>query len=232
MEQLLDYMKKSLPKYVITQPSTQKKVNFTPFTVKDEKSLLMSNSTGNKEDFLTTIGSVIESCFSLDQKIDKVPIFDVEYFFIKLRCKSVGEIVETTIICPYTNEKINIVLNLDEIEPVYFDNHNKKIKFDNMIITMRYPVLSDFIAKNQNEDYYDLLIRCIETIETPKEIIETQNYSSDNLKEFLDLLTKQQFNKLIDFFKTMPKIQKKIEYQTSDGTTREIILRGVRDFFQ
>ena len=219
MEQLLDYMKKSLPKYVITQPSTQKKVNFTPFTVKDEKSLLMSNSTGNKEDFLTTIGSVIESCFSLDQKIDKVPIFDVEYFFIKLRCKSVGEIVETTIICPYTNEKINIVLNLDEIEPVYFDNHNKKIKFDNMIITMRYPVLSDFIAKNQNEDYYDLLIRCIETIETPKEIIETQNYSSDNLKEFLDLLTKQQFNKLIDFFKTMPKIQKKIEYQTSDGTT-------------
>jgi hypothetical protein len=232
MEQLLNYMKQTLPKYVITQPSTQRKINFTPFTVKDEKTLLMSNSTGNKEDFLTTIGSVIKSCFFLDQEIEKIPIFDIEYFFIKLRCKSVGEIVETTIICPYTNEKINIVLNLDEIEPVYFDNHNKKIKFDNMIITMRYPVLSDFITKTQNEDYYDLLIRCIETIETPKEIIETQNYSPNNLKEFLDLLTKQQFNKLIDFFKTMPKIQKKIEYQTSDGITREIILRGVRDFFQ
>ena len=232
MENLLDYMKNTLPKYVIVQPSTQKKIKFTPFTVKDEKSLLMSNNTGSKEDFLTTIGSVIESCFSIDQKIDQIPIFDIEYFFIKLRCKSVGEIVETTIICPYTSEKINITLNLDEIEPVYFDNHTTKIKFENMLVTMRYPTLNDFISKGDNEDYYDLLTKCIETIETPKEIIETKNYSIDNLKSFLDLLTKQQFNKLLDFFKTMPKIQKKIEYQTSDGTKRELILRGVRDFFQ
>ena len=231
MENLLDYMKQTLPKYVIVQPSTQKKIKFTPFTVKDEKSLLMSNSTGSKEDFLTTIGNVIESCFSI-KNIDQIPIFDIEYFFIKLRCKSVGEIIETTIICPYTSEKINISLNLDEIEPVYFDNHTTKIKFDNMLITMRYPTLNDFISKTQDEDYYDLLTKCIETIETPKEIIETKNYSYDNLKSFLDLLTKQQFNKLLDFFKTMPKIQKKIEYQTSDGVKRELILRGIRDFFQ
>lgn len=231
MENLLDYMKQTLPKYVIVQPSTQKKIKFTPFTVKDEKSLLMSNSTGSKEDFLTTIGNVIESCFSI-KNIDQIPIFDIEYFFIKLRCKSVGEIIETTIICPYTSEKINISLNLDEIEPVYFDNHTTKIKFDNMLITMRYPTLNDFISKTQDEDYYDLLTKCIETIETPKEIIETKNYSHDNLKSFLDLLTKQQFNKLLDFFKTMPKIQKKIEYQTSDGVKRELILRGIRDFFQ
>jgi len=231
MEQILDYMKKSLPKYVIKQPSTGKNISFTPFTVKDEKSLLIANNTGNREDFLTTIGSVIQSCFGIE-KIENVPIFDIEYFFIKLRCKSIGEIVETIIICPETSEKINISLNLDEIEPIFYDNHNKKIKFENMIITMRYPTLNDFISRKENEDYYDLMMKCIETIETSKELIETKNYSPDSLKEFIDLLTKPQFNKLVEFFKTMPKIQRELNYTTSDGKERKIILRGVRDFFQ
>lgn len=231
MEQILDYMKKSLPKYVIKQPSTRKNISFTPFTVKDEKALLIANNTGNREDFLTTIGNVIQSCFGIE-KIQNVPIFDIEYFFIKLRCKSIGEIVETTIICPETSEKINISLNLDEIEPIFHDNHNKKIKFENMIVTMRHPTLNDFISRKENEDYYDLMIKCIETIETSKELIETKNYSPDSLKEFIDLLTKPQFNKLVEFFKTMPKVQREISYTTSDGKERKIILRGVRDFFQ
>ena len=232
MEKILDYMKKSLPKYLVIQPSTGKKISFTPFTVKDEKSLLIANNTGNKEDFLMTIGNIISSCFDIKTDVQSLPIFDIEYFFIKLRCKSVGEIVDTTIICPETNEKVNIHLNLDSIEPITFENHSKKINLDNMIVTMRYPTLNDFMNKKDNEDYYDLMLKCIETIETPKEIIETKNYSIESLKEFLDLLTKPQFNKVIDFFKTMPKIQTELKYTTSDGVDRKVILRGVRDFFQ
>lgn len=232
MKEFLDYMKKSLPRYSTTQPSTGKLVEFTPFTVKEEKSLLISNSTGNREDFLLTIASIIDSCFRLEDGAENLPIFDVEYFFIKLRCKSIGEIIESTIVCPYTSEKINITLNLEDIHPEYFDGHTAKINLDNMIVTMRYPTLIDFVKKKEKEDYYDMLLKCIKSIETSKELIETKNCSEQNIKDFVDLLTKQQFIKLIEFFKTMPKIQKEIKYETSDGVVREIVLRGIRDFFQ
>lgn len=231
MKELLDYMKRSLPKYSTTQPSTGKRISFTPFTVKEEKALLMSNSTGNREDFLLTIANTINSCFEVEDA-KNLPMFDIEYFFINLRAKSVGEIIESTIVCPYTQEKINIAINLEDIKPEYFNDHDKRINLDNIIVTMRYPTLMDFVNKKETDDYYDMMVKCIDTIETSKELIESKNCSDKDIVNFIESLTKQQFNKLIKFFKTMPKIQKKIEYKTSDGETREIILRGIRDFFQ
>lgn len=231
MREFLNDLKNSLPKYKTIQPSTKKKVTYRPFTVKEEKALLIANSTGNNQDFLTTLGSVIESCFNIENA-NTLPIFDVEYFFLKLRCKSIGELIEPIIICPVTNEKISIYLNIEEIEPIYDNNHSCEINLDNFIVKMRYPTLIDFIDKKENEDYYDMMIKCIESIQTQKELIETKNATEEEIKEFVDLLTKAQFNKLIDFFKTMPKIEKQLVYKTSDGIERKLLLKGIRDFFQ
>jgi hypothetical protein len=233
MKSLIDNMIRSLPKYNVKQPSTKKTITFRPFVVREEKTLYMSNETGTHEDFLSTLGNVIDSCFELKTEAKNLPIFDIEYFFLKLRCKSLGEFANPTIICPYTGEKIKIELNLDEIEPSYSKDHTNEIKLDGSIkIKMKYPTLEYFIEAERNiKDYYELIIDCIESIETKDELIESKNTSRDQIQEFVDVLKKDQFEKLISFIKTMPRIEKKIEYTTTDGKTREILLKGIKDFF-
>jgi hypothetical protein len=233
MRELLDSMKNTLPKYNITQPSTGKLVTFRPFTVKEEKALIIANQTGSYEDFLSTLADVIDNCFDLQMPAKKLPIFDIEYFFLKLRSKSVGEIIEPTITCPYTKGKIKITVNLDSVEPSYTPTHTRSIMVaPNILVKMNYPSLDNLIKRsNQKTDYFDLLLECIQTIETSKELIEAETASPENMKEFIELLTSEQYKKLIEFFKTCPKIEHKIEY-TSDGEKRELLLKGLRDFFQ
>jgi hypothetical protein len=231
MDKLINLIKSSLPRYFIEQPSTKKKISFRPFTVKEEKNLIIANQTGSTEDFLLTLSDVIQSCFELDQPSKKLPVFDIEYFFIALRSKSIGEILETTLICPVTKEKINLSINLDEIKPKYNDNHKTTFNIGSKLnVKMKYPTLEYVL--NNNNDYYDMLIDCIDFIETNEEIIHSRDVSRDSMKEFVENLSKNDFNVLIDFFKTMPKIEKEIKYKTSDAVERTIILKGLRDFFQ
>jgi hypothetical protein len=227
-------MKNSLPRYNLVQPSTKEIITYRPFTVKEEKTLLIANQTGSYEDFLSTLAEILDNCFELPVASKKLPIFDIEYFFLKLRSKSVGEIVETTIICPVTKEKVKIVLNLDSIEPTFNQEHKQKINIsDDMIVTMRYPSLENLIKKtSKKNDYFDLLLGCIHSIETKKELIESANTSKEDLEEFINLLTSEQYKNLINFFKTSPKLETTINYRTSDGIERKILLRGLKDFFQ
>ncbi len=232
MSNLINMLKTTLPKYVTEQPSTRKKIKFRPFTVREEKILLMSNQTGTYEDFLFTLSDVINNCFELNTDSKKLPIFDIEYFFLVLRSKSIGEIIEPTVICPITQEKINLTINLDDIKPIYDNTHNREFVINNEIkITMRYPSL-EYMALEKPEDYYEILIDCIDKIETKDEIIEYTNTSRELLKEFVDNLTQIQFQKMIDFLKTMPKLEKEIKYKTSDGVERSLTLKGLQDFFQ
>lgn len=234
MRELLDNMKNSLPKYNIVQPSTGKLVTFRPFTVREEKALVIANQTGSYEDFLSTLSDIIDNCFNLTVSAKKLPIFDVEFFFLKLRSKSVGEIIEPTITCPATKEKIKILVNLDAVEPITTPSHSKEILIaSNILVKMNYPSLENLIKRsNVKTDYFDLLLECIQSIETNTQIIETGTASIEEMKEFIELLTSEQYKKLIDFFKTCPRLEQNISYTTSDGTTREIVLKGLRDFFQ
>jgi hypothetical protein len=224
-------MKNSLPRYVTTQPSTGKKVTFRPFTVKEEKYLLMTKQTGEYADLLATIANIIDSCFELGQEAKKLPIFDIEYFFLKLRSKSIGEIVEPTIVCPYTDEKIKLSLNIDDIQPVVkHTNFNIRLN-ENIIVNMKYPTL-DILLKNSDADLYDVTLNCIESIETIDEKIENSDISKKEFLEFIDLMTNDQFKKIIEFIKNVPTLEKEISYITSDGVERKIKLKGIKDFFQ
>lgn len=231
MQTVLNMMKNSLPRYVTTQPSTGKKVTFRPFTVKEEKYLLMTKQTGEYADLLATIANIIDSCFELGQEAKKLPIFDIEYFFLKLRSKSIGEIVEPTIVCPYTDEKIKLSLNIDDIQPVVkHTNFNIRLN-ENIIVNMKYPTL-DILLKNSDADLYDVTLNCIESIETIDEKIENSDISKKEFLEFIDLMTNEQFKKIIEFIKNVPTLEKEISYITSDGVERKIKLKGIKDFFQ
>lgn len=232
MDSLLNKLKTNLPRYTITQPSTHKKVKFRPFTVKEEKALLISKTTSSYSESIDTLSNLIDACFDLKVNVKDLPYFDVEYFFIMLRSKSVGEEVETTFTCPTTGEKIKKVINLEEIKPKYFDSHSDTITIgSDLRVKMRYPTIGD-ILENDKLDYYNLILSCIESIETEEELIECKDYPKQKLEELVDLLTKDQFNKLIEFFKTMPRIECVVNYETKDGESREIIVKGLRDFFQ
>lgn len=231
MKEILEKLKNSIPRYVTKQPSTGINVTFRPFTVREEKHLLMVKQTGEYKDFLSTITNIVNNCFDLDVDAKKLPIFDIEYFFIKLRSKSIGEIVQPTIICPVTKEKINIMINLDEIEPV-ISNTEFQIKIsDEIIVNMRYPSI-DFLIKNTSEDLYETALNCIESIETKDHKIENSDISKTEFLEFIDLMTNEQFMKILNFIKSIPKIEKEIKYKTSDKVERKLKLKGLRDFFQ
>jgi hypothetical protein len=232
MNKLVEILKNSLPKYFIEQPSTRKNISFRPFTVKEEKNLIIANQTGSSNDFLLTLTEVIDSCFDLPEKSKKLPVFDIEYFFISLRAKSIGEILQTTFVCPKTNEKINIKLNLDDIKPVFDENHKDTFTIGSKLnIKMKYPTI-EYLLNTTNNDYYDMLVDCVDFIETKDELIHSREVSRDTIVEFIENLSKKDFDMLIEFFKTMPKIEKEINYKTSDGVDRSIILKGMRDFFQ
>jgi hypothetical protein len=148
-----------------------------------------------------------------------------------LRSKSIGEIVEPTIVCPYTDEKIKLSLNIDDIQPVVkHTNFNIRLN-ENIIVNMKYPTL-DILLKNSDADLYDVTLNCIESIETIDEKIENSDISKKEFLEFIDLMTNEQFKKIIEFIKNVPTLEKEISYVTSDGVERKIKLKGIKDFFQ
>jgi hypothetical protein len=231
---LIDLLSKT-PKYSETVPSTKKKIWFRPFLVKDEKILLMVQETGKEKEILMAIKELIESCFEIEDA-GEMPIFDLEYLFLKLRSKSVGEIVEPYLICPETQERIKLKINLEEIKVKTFKNHENKIKLnDKLFISMKYPSLNMFIENETSDmslmDFYDLAVNCVDYIETPEERIDCKDKDKEEIKEFVDNMTKEQFDKIINFFATIPRIEQEIEYTTSDKVERKVILRGIRDFF-
>jgi len=233
---LIDLLKKTTPKYQTIIPSTGKKIWFRPFIVKEEKMLLIAQETGKENEIFKTIVQIINECFDGIGDASTLPLFDLEYLFIKLRSKSVMETVNPILECPETKQNVKLTINLEDIEVKKFDNHKTKIIIsDELFIQMKYPSISLFIEHEvenmQLIDFYDLAISCIDYIETKDSRIEAESTSKEELREFVDNMTKIQFDELIKFFATMPRIEHIVKYKTNDGVERSILLKGIKDFF-
>jgi hypothetical protein len=237
MSNIINLLKTSSPKYSTIQPSTGKLLSYRPFNVKEEKALLLAKNTGSYTDFLLTISNIVDSCFdsSIDSK--KLPVFDVEYMFLKLREKSVSEVVNISFTCPETNEKIkNVEVYLTEIM-VSQGQSSKTIKISNdIIVNMRYPSYEFLIENSANSiegniDLFDMVLYSIESIQTPSELLSNEMLTKEFLNEFIENLTRQQYQMILDFFVNAPKIEHEVKYLTSDGNERKIVLRGIKDFF-
>jgi len=239
MSELIDFLVSKVPKYETKLPSTNKKLKFRPFLVKEEKILLLAQEMDSSNEKLHAIAELIENCFDNIKGVKTLPLFDIEYLFLKLRAKSVGESVNSILICPETGEKIDININLDEIEVRKTKNHISSLKLrDDLLVELNYPSIK--ILENLNEEYlnftddkktYEVIAECIKKIETPNKTYAKDSLSKKEKIEFLNNLTKPQFDIILNFFLTSPKIEKKIEYQTSDGVDRTIMLSGLLDFF-
>ena len=206
MSKLASLIAEKTPTYPVTIPSTGEKTTFRPFFVKEEKILLMAQESHNDTEILLAIKDIIESCVEGITEAQNYPLFDIEYLFVQLRAKSVGEVVEPILVCPDTEENIPSIKILEKRGAV--------------------------IDYSNPASFYDLIVDCIELIQTKDETISSEEVPRSELEEFVDSMTKEQFNLLLDFFVTCPRLEHEVEYTASDGIKRTFVLSGLGDFFE
>jgi hypothetical protein len=221
------------PTYRITIPSTQKEVNFRPFTVQEEKLLLMAKNSEKTDDIINTVKQVIQNCIIEPVEVEKFAIFDIEYIFIKLRSKSVGEIVDLEYNDPETEENIKFKMNLDDIEVKRNPEHTNKFPlFEKIGVVMRYPTLEEVKTVEENgkeEAVFTMLVKCIDQIYDEETVYS--DYNEKELNEFINTLPMESMGAIQKFFETMPSVEHTVKLRNKNGETKEVTLKGINSFF-
>ncbi|OUW99627.1 MAG: baseplate protein [Flavobacteriales bacterium TMED228] len=230
------------PTYELELPSTQKKVRYRPFLVKEEKVLLIALESEDTKEITNAIRAVIKSCvLTRGIKVETLPTFDIEYLFLNIRGKSVGETIEVNLICPddgVTEVKKNIPI--DDIQIQRTDGHTNQIKLDdNIMMELKYPSLDQFIKNNfdfaegnQMDQSFELIGTCIDKIYTEEEVWTASDCTKKELTEFLESMNSSQFKEIENFFETMPKLTHTIKVK-NPNTEKEndVVLEGLASFF-
>ena len=235
--------KLATPTYELVLPSSDRKVKYRPFLVKEEKILIIAMESEDQKQITDAIKTVINNCIlTRGIKVDKLSTFDIEYLFLNIRGKSVGENVEIYVTCPDDNEtKVPVVVPLDEIKVQKNPEHNKDIKLDeNLIMRMRYPSLNEFVKSNFDLDEditvdqsFDLIISCIDQIYNEEESWSASDCTKKEMTEFIEQLSSKQFKDVEKFFDTMPKLSHTIKVTNPKTKVKnEILLEGLSSFFE
>lgn len=230
------------PEYDLVLPSTQKKITYRPFLVKEEKLLVLALESENTKQITTAIKSVLKSCIlTRGIKVEKLPTFDIEYLFLNIRARSVGEEVEVNIVAPddgVTN--VTVTIDLEEIQVQTNENHTNKIKLDDtLVMEMKYPSLEQFISNNfdfeDNTDInqsFELIASCIDKIYSEEEVWATEDCTKKEVIDFLEQMNSTQFKDIEVFFDTMPKLSHTIEITNPSTKVKStIVLEGLSSFF-
>ena len=222
------------PTYSVTIPSTQQSINIKPFTVQEEKILLMAKSSEKTEDVIAAVKQIIQNCIIEAIDVDKLATFDIEYLFVKLRSKSIGEVVDLEYKDPDTEEVIKFKVNLDDIEIKRNPDHkNKFIINEDVGLSMRYPTLDEIRvieeSDNQENGILDMLFKCVDKI-YDNETVYT-DFSETELQEFINSLPMDSMNKIKEFFDTMPTLEHTVKLKNKNGKTSEVVLKGLNSFF-
>ena len=231
----------SAPRYKLTIPSTKKDVFFRPFLVKEEKALMIAQQSEDPEVMLETLKGVVKDCILDDVDVDKLALFDIEYIFAQLRARSVGEIVELILRCDTCDdEKAKVTYNVDlsKIKVDVPKDHTNNIPlFEDVGVIMKYPsmqVLKKMESMNITdfESVFEIICMCIDSVYNSEEVFPASEQSKEELSEFVNNLTQDQFKKLQHFFETMPKLEEKVQYRCPVcSKEHEKYIRGLESFF-
>lgn len=223
------------PIFYIKIPSSQQELKFRPFLVKEEKLLLMAQESGDKDEVLALM-QVINNCCLDKIDVEKLTTFDVEYIFLKLRARSVNNIVNLKYRDTEDSKIYEFDVNLDEIEIKTYENHVNKIQINDEIgIILKYPSMriAEKISESSNEmeALNKILINCIDTIYDREKVYPAKESTEQELVEFVENLDTNSFKKIEGFFETMPKLYHELKYKNSLGNDRLIRLSTLKDFF-
>jgi hypothetical protein len=225
----------TVPKYKLTLPSTGKEITYRPFVMREEKILLMAQE-GSEQDVLEAVDTVIKACTNGAVSTKTNPLFDIQYVFLQMRAKSVGEVAEFMLVCGTCSERIPATLNIAELEVERTEGHTDTIILESGTgVKMRYPRLDHLATLEQVgdvESIYNVIADCVESIFTEDEVFPCDGSNIEEVKEFLDNLTTEQFTKVRTFFDTMPKMTHTIAYTCGKcQAPNEIVLTGLAGFF-
>ena len=230
------------PTYELVLPSTKQEIKYRPFLVKEEKLLVLALESEDTKQITTTIKGVIKGCIlTKGVKVENLPTFDIEYIFLNIRGKSVGEDIDVNIICPDDNEtQVEVNIALDDIEIQKDENHTNKIKLDdNLMMEMKYPSLDQFIQnnfdfseKNAMDQSFKLIGTCIDKIYTEEEVWAVADCTKKEVNDFLDSMNSSQFKEIEKFFDTMPKLSHTIKVTNPvTEVESEVVIEGLASFF-
>ena len=230
------------PTYSLVLPSTEKEINYRPFLVKEEKLLVLALESEDTKQITTAIKAVIKSCIQTKGiKVELLPTFDIEYLFLNIRGKSVGESLDVNIICP-DDEKtsVPVTIDLDDIKVVKTEGHSNKVELDKtLMMELKYPSLDEFIKNNFDfkdenamEQSFKLIASSIDKIYNEEEVWVAADCTKKEINEFLESMNSQQFKKIEEFFTTMPKLSHTIKVTNPNTKVEsEVVLEGLASFF-
>ena len=228
------------PSYELTLPSNGKKIKYRPCLVKEEKILILAIESNSMKDISRAIKDVLKNCIlTKGVKIDELPTFDIEYLFLNIRSRSVGESIDLVITCPDDNEtKVNTQIYIDEIQVKTNKDHNPDIKLDDTYtMRLKYPSLDQFIDENFNFDVdkdnsFDIISSCIDMVFSDEEAWEAKDCTKKELLEFVERLNSAQFKEVEKFFDTMPQLSHEIEVENPKTKVKSTVtLEGLASFF-
>ena len=230
------------PVYELELPSTGETIQYRPFLVKEEKVLVIALESEDVKQITTAIKNVIKNCIKTkDVKVENLPTFDIEYLFLNIRGKSVGEDIEVNVTCPDDGEtQVPVTINLDDIKVQKNEDHTNRIKLDDSIMMeMKYPTLDQFIKNNFNfeersamDQSFEWIATCIDKIFTEEDVWAAEDCSKKEIVEFLESMNSSQFKEIEKFFETMPKLSHTIKVKNPKTKKEsEVVIEGLAGFF-
>ena len=232
------------PSYELELPSTGKTIQYRPFLVKEEKLLVIALESEDTKQITNAIKAVIKSSvLTKGVKVEALPTFDIEFLFLNIRGKSVGENIDLKLVCPDDEKtEVSVSINLDDIKVQKLEGHTKQIKLDdNLMMELKYPSLNEFIknnfdpndkSKNPMDQSFDLIGSCIDKIYNEDEVWVADDCSKKEINEFLDSMNSNQFKEVEKFFETMPKLSHTVKvYNPTTKVESDVVLEGLASFF-
>ena len=228
------------PSYELTLPSNGKKISYRPFLVKEEKILILAIESSSLKQISRAIKDILKNCIlTKGVKVDELPTFDIEYLFLNIRSRSIGESIELVVTCPDDGEtKVNTTIYIDEIEVKKNKEHSTDIKIDDTYtMRMKYPSLDEFIDENfnfegQSDNSFDIIASCIDMVFSEEEAWEAKDCTKKELIEFVEQMNSSQFKEIEKFFDTMPQLSHQIEVVNPKTKVKSTVtLEGLASFF-
>ena len=232
----------STPTYELELPSTGKTIKFRPFLVKEEKLLVLALESDDSKEITNAIKAVLKDCIQTrGVKVDTLPTFDIEYLFLNIRGKSVGEDIEVSVLCPDDGETYaEVQISIDDIKVTRDKNHSTQIKIDdNLMMEMKYPSLDQFVKSNfefsndnQVDQSFELIASCIDKVYSADEAWTTDDFTKKEVTEFLEQMNSAQFKEIESFFATMPKLSHEVQVVNPKTKKKsKVTLEGLASFF-
>ncbi len=222
----------TIPKYTTKLTSTDELVHYRPFIVKEEKVLLIALESGEYEQISRALKDIVKACTFDKLDVESLPIFDLCYLFINIRAKSVGEVVEPNLTCPSCKATTLVKIDLTEIKINKKPEHTTKIDLgDGLGIVMKYPVLFEKQLEGDSVDI-QVIANCVEMIYQNEKLWKLEDTSIEEIVNFIEHLTHKQFEKILQFYETMPEFKHEVKYKCSKcEKENSVVLEGIGDFF-